>query len=149
VNPAPQIADTARRVVRTVIEVAGGVVVFSSVYPYIVEALGIPKDSNFGAWLASSVVVVGSVAAAITQDPPVRPLRHRHPSGLLHEADRHHPGRDAERARRRGHRGRPAAPHRLHHPDRVLMRTAAVAVTAALVIAWFATVIVLICTTRF
>lgn len=66
-NPIPQIYDTARRVVRTVIQSVPGVLVIAALYPSVVNAIGIPKDSNLGLWLAGSVVVVGGVAAAITR----------------------------------------------------------------------------------
>lgn len=66
-NPIPEILDTGRRVARTVVQVAVAVVSIAPVYPFIVAALGAPRDSNVGLWLAASVTWVGTVAGIISR----------------------------------------------------------------------------------
>lgn len=63
----PQIYDTARRVLRTIIQTIPGVIALAALYPVVVDAIGLPKDSNVGLWLAGSVTVVAGVAAALTR----------------------------------------------------------------------------------
>lgn len=63
----PQIYDTARRVIRTVIQTIPGVIALAALYPLVVDAIGLPRDSNVGLWLAGSVTVVAGIAAALTR----------------------------------------------------------------------------------
>jgi hypothetical protein len=63
----PQIYDTFHRVIRTVIQTIPGVIALAALYPLVVDAIGLPKDSNVGLWLAGSVTVVAGIAAALTR----------------------------------------------------------------------------------
>lgn len=63
-NFIPDIADKARRAVRTGIQVALAFGTFAAVYPLIIEAVGAPANSTLGVWLGATVTWV-TVAAGI------------------------------------------------------------------------------------
>jgi hypothetical protein len=65
-----EIADTARRVARTAVQVIAGFAAFAAVYVAIVQVLGHSagiSGTTAGAWLAGSAVTVTSVAAALAK----------------------------------------------------------------------------------
>jgi hypothetical protein len=66
-NPIPEILDTGKRVARTVVQAALAFVSLAPIYPIVVHAIGAPASTNAGAWLAASVVWVGTVAGAISR----------------------------------------------------------------------------------
>jgi hypothetical protein len=54
-------------VARTVVQAALAFVSLAPIYPIVVHAIGAPASTNAGAWLAASVVWVGTVAGAISR----------------------------------------------------------------------------------
>lgn len=72
-NHAPtitEIADTARRVARTALQVIAGFGAFAAVYVAVVQVLGTTagiSGTTAGAWLAASAVTVTGVASALAK----------------------------------------------------------------------------------
>lgn len=62
-----EILDRGRRVARTIIQAAGAFLTLAPAYPALVAAIGAPKDSNVGVWLAASAVWVGTIAGIIAR----------------------------------------------------------------------------------
>jgi len=63
----PQILDTARRVARTIIQVALAFGTVAAIYPLIVNAIGAPAGSNVALWLATIGTWVTTAAAIIAR----------------------------------------------------------------------------------
>jgi hypothetical protein len=66
-SPIPDVLDVGRRVARTVVQAALAVVTLAPIYPLIVAAIGVPKDSNVGVWIAASVAWVATAAGIISR----------------------------------------------------------------------------------
>lgn len=66
-SPTPQIADTAARFFRTVIQAALAVVSFAPVYPLIVSAIHAPAGSKAAALLTVAGVWISAAAGIISR----------------------------------------------------------------------------------
>lgn len=65
-NLAP-IVDTARRVARTVVQVALAFGTVAAIYPLIVTAIGAPAGSNVALWLATIGTWVATISGIISR----------------------------------------------------------------------------------